>query len=97
MHAVEYAWLDRIRTVELFAHRLPAEQFTPLGEPEPHAYVATRTVRPLGPPEPVGDLLAPHEAAGIGLRVLPRLGAFWAAVAASTLGFSGIRLDNAQA
>ena len=97
VHAVEYAWLDRIRSVELFAYRLPAEPFTPLGEPEPHAHVATATVRPLGPPEPVGDLLALHEAAGIGLRVLPRIGAFWAAVAASTLGFSGIRLGNAQA
>ncbi|MEV1292890.1 DUF6886 family protein [Pseudonocardia sp. NPDC049635] len=96
VHAVEYAWLDRIRTVELYAYRFPAEPFEPFGEPEPYAHVSTRTVRPLGPPEPVGDLLALHEAAGIGLRVLPHLGAFWAAVTASTLGFSGIRLGNAR-
>ena len=84
------------RTVELYAYRFPAEPFEPFGEPETYAHVSTRTVRPLGPPEPVGDLLALHEAAGIGLRVLPQLCAFWAAVAASTLGFSGIRLGNAR-
>lgn len=95
VHAVEYGWLDRIRTVELFGYRLPAETFEPFGD-EPHAFVSTRTVRPVGAPERVGDLLALHEADGIQLRVLPRLGAFWAAVITSTLGFSGIRLRNAR-
>jgi hypothetical protein len=52
-------------------------------------------VEPLGPAEPVGDLLALHEDAGIQLRVLPNLWAFVDAVAASTLDFSGIRLRNA--
>ena len=46
-------------------------------------------------PEPVGDLLALHEQAGIQLRVLPSLWGFWDAVSASSLGFSGIRLRNA--
>jgi hypothetical protein len=96
VHAVEYSWLDRIRTVRLFAYRLPAETFAPFGGPEPHAHVSTEAVRPLAPPELVGDLLGLHEADGIQLRVLPRLGGFWAAVTASTLGFSGIRLSNAQ-
>ena len=96
VHAVEYAWLDRIRTVELFAYRLPADTFTPIGEPEPHAHVSTSAVRPLGPPERVGDLLALHEADRIQLRVLPRLDEFWAAVVASSLGFSGIRLRNTR-
>jgi hypothetical protein len=95
VHAVEYGWLERIRTARLFAYRLPAGPFAPIGDPEPHAVVATTTVRPLGPPEPVGDLLALHAGAGIGLRVLPHLHDFWAAVTASTLGFSGIRLRNA--
>ncbi|MGD9986238.1 DUF6886 family protein [Pseudonocardia sp.] len=96
VHAVEYDWLSRIQSVDLFAYRLPADAFEPFGEPEPHAFVATEPVRPLGPPEKVGDLLQLHEAAGIQLRVLPRLGAFWAAVTASTLEFGGIRLGNAQ-
>lgn len=72
VHAVEYAWLRRIQTVDLFAYRLPADAFSPFGGSEPHAVVSTETVRPLGPPEEVGDLLACHEAAGIQLRVVRR-------------------------
>ena len=96
IHAVEYAWLDRIQAAKLFAYQLPSATFEPFGGPEPHAYVSTATVRPAGPPEPVGDLLALHEVNGVQLRLLPRLHAFWAAVTASSLGFSGIRLGNAQ-
>ena len=96
VHAVEYGWLERIRTARVFAYRLPAAAFRPIGEPDPHAFVAVNSVRPLRPPEPVGDLLALHEAAGIQLRVLPALTEFWAAVTASSLGFSGIRLRNAR-
>jgi hypothetical protein len=92
VHAVEYGWLEGIRTTRLYAYRLPADQFTARGD---SAHVATTTVIPLGPPEPVGDLVALHEAAGIQLRVLPRLHTFWDAVITSTLGFSGIRLRNA--
>jgi hypothetical protein len=53
-------------------------------------------VTPLGPPEPVGDLLTLHEQAGIQLRVLDNLWPFWDCVIISTLGFSGIRLRNAK-
>jgi hypothetical protein len=95
VHAVEYAWLDAMRTVRLFAYRLPASSFRPVGEPTPYAWVASETIEPLGPPEPVGDLIAIHHHAGIQLRVLPSITEFWAAVQAATLGFSGIRLHNA--
>lgn len=96
VHAVEYGWLDALRTVTLFAYRLPAGSFTPFGDGTPHAQVSTRPVEPLGPPEPVGDLLALHDAAGIELRVLTTLWPLWDAVTTSTLGFSGIRLGNAR-
>lgn len=59
-------------------------------------HVATRAVLPLGPPEPVGDLLALHEKYGIQLRVLNNLWPFWDAVVSTTVGFSGIRLANAR-
>lgn len=95
VHAIEYRWLEALRTVRLYAYRLPDDAFAPLGRPEPYAHVATGPVRPLGPAEPVGDLLALHEAAGIQLRVLDNLWPFWDHVIASTLGFSGIRLRNA--
>ena len=92
VHAIEYGWLDALRTVELYAYRLPAADFAE----HDAAVVARVDVRPIGPPERVGDLFALHEAAGIQLRVLQRLHDFWAAVVTSTLEFSGIRLRNAQ-
>ena len=95
VHAIEYGWLEALRTVRLFAYRLPANRFTPFGTPV-NAHVAIRPVEPLGPAEPVGDLLRLHEEAGIQLRVLPNLWPFWDAVITSTLGFSGIRLRNAR-
>lgn len=96
VHAIEYRWLEALRTVRLYAYRLPAGPFSPIGDPVPNAHVATVPVLPLGPPEPVGDLLRLHAEAGIQLRVLGNLWAFWDAVTASTLGWSGIRLRNAQ-
>lgn len=96
VHAVEYGWLEAMRTVQLYGYRFAAKDFSPIGNAdEPHARVCTRAVRPLGPAERVGDLFALHEEAGIELRVLPSLWTFWDAVTASTLGFSGIRLRNA--
>lgn len=92
VHAIEYGWLDAMRSTVVYAYRLPAEHFTAHGD---SAHVATVAVLPLGPAEPVGDLLALHESAGIQLRVLPRLHGFWDAVVASSLAFSGIRLRNA--
>ena len=82
---------DALRTVELYAYRLPAGPF----EENDAAFVATTDVEPLGPPERVGDLFELHAEAGIQLRVLPQLHDFWDAVIGSTLEFSGIRLRNA--
>ncbi|WP_049571977.1 DUF6886 family protein [Nonomuraea sp. SBT364] len=95
VHAVEYGWLKAMMDVRLFAYRLPAAEFAPLGDP-PSAVVATVPVLPLGPPEPVGDLFELHEEAGIQLRVLDNLWPFWKEVTASTMEFSGIRLRNAR-
>ncbi|HWD79997.1 MAG TPA: hypothetical protein VG497_13975 [Kribbella sp.] len=92
VHAVEYGWLDAMRSVSLYAYRLPAASFV---EHEA-AFVASSEVQPLGPPERVGDLFELHDEAGIQLRVLPRLHDFWTAAVASTLEWSGIRLRNAR-
>jgi hypothetical protein len=96
VHAVEYRWLEAMRTVRLYAYRLPADRFRPFSAADPHAQVATEPVEPLGPPDPVGDLFDHHAEAGIQLRVLDNLWPFWDAVTASTLDFSGIRLRNAS-
>jgi hypothetical protein len=96
VHAIEYGWLDALRTVTLFAYRLPADRFAPFGTPVTNAHVCVEPVAPLGPAEPVGDLLELHAAAGIQLRVLDNLWPFWDAVISSTLGFSAIRMRNAR-
>ena len=46
VHAIEYGWLEALRTTRLYAYRLPAEPFRPYGEPAPHAAVATTPVEP---------------------------------------------------
>ena len=96
VHAVEYGWLEAMRTVRLYAYRLPAAPFAPVSPTDTHAHVATTAVEPLGRPEPVGDLFACHAAAGIQLRALPNLWSFWDEVITSTVQFSGIRLRNAR-
>jgi hypothetical protein len=95
VHAIEYGWLAALQSVRLYAYRFPASQFQPFGSPRPHAQVSTETVRPLGPAEPVGDLLALHEAAGIQLRLVANLWPFLDEVAAGSFHFSAIRMRNA--
>ncbi|MFB9684791.1 DUF6886 family protein [Amycolatopsis plumensis] len=96
VHAIEYGWLEAMRTVSLFAYRFSSASFRAFGE-HAHAVVATVPVEPLGPAERVDDLFALHEEAGIELRVMRNLWAFVDLASASTLGFSGIRLGNAKA
>lgn len=96
VHAIEYGWLEAMRTIKLYAYRLPATNFYPIGTPVPNAHVSMKPVVPLGPPEEVGDLLRLHEECGIQLRVLNNLWPFWDGVVSTTLGFSGIRLRNAK-
>jgi len=97
VHVIEYGWLHRIQAAKVFAYRFPATDFEPYGDPaEPHAFVARRPVRPLGPPEPVGDLLSLHEEAGIEFRLTVSLLSWWDTVVGTSVGFSGIRLANAR-
>jgi hypothetical protein len=96
VHLIEYAWLERVQSARVFAYRFDAAAFEPYGDRrDPHAFVARAPVVPLGPPEPVGDLLALHEAARIEVRLAHSVWPWWAVVTASTAGFSGIRLRNA--
>ena len=93
VHAVEAAWLERIREARMVAYRLPEEPFTP--DPEVGGYWLSR--EPVAPLELVelGDLLGRHAAAGIELRLVANLWPLWDRVVASTLEFSGMRLRNA--
>ncbi len=93
VHVIEYGWLPAMMRVRLYAYRLPADAFTPIND---SAFVATSDVEPLGPAEPVGDLLALHEQAGIQVRLVANLRPWWQRVITSSVGFSGIRLRNAR-
>jgi hypothetical protein len=95
VHAIEPGWLAAMRTTRLFAYRLPAASFDWLDPDDHFALVSTIDVRPLGPPEPLGDLVAAHDAAGIELRLLDDLAGYLEQVRDRTLAFSAIRLKNA--
>src|SRR5690606_10360186 len=95
VHAIEYAWLKPMLEAELYAYRLPADGFVPIGDP-PHAMVSTEPVTPLGPPGPVGDLGELGGRAGVQLGLPSSLWAVWGEVIANSLEFSGFRQRNAR-
>jgi hypothetical protein len=94
VHAIEEAWLEPMRTTQVFAYRFPEQSFEPHGEVGGY-WVSRETVEPVDV-APLGDLVALHEAAEIELRILPSLWPLWNEVVASTLEFSGVRLRNAR-
>jgi hypothetical protein len=93
VHAVEGAWLERMRSSHVVAYRLPEETFE--ADPEVGGYWLSR--EPVVPLEVVelGDLLALHVEADIELRLVADIRPLWSRVIASTLEFSGVRLHNA--
>ena len=88
--AIETAWLERLRSTQLFAYKLPPETFGPWDK----FFVSRETVVPIGVTE-VGDLLDRHRSAGIELRVVASLFPLWDTVRETAVDFSGIRLRNA--
>lgn len=89
---IETAWLERLRSVELFAYRMPPEPFSVVEDDR--FYIASTPVEAIERVA-VGDLLARHAAAGIELRIAPSLYPLWDRVIETTLEYSGIRLRNA--
>lgn len=97
VQVIEYRWLEKVQSAEVFACRFDAAQFTAYGaENEPHAFVAHEPVRPLGPAEPIGDVLTMHEQAGIELRLTSNVWPWWREAITTTVRFSSIRLRNAE-
>jgi hypothetical protein len=87
---IENRWLEPMRTVRLYAYRLPVRTF----EPWDKFFVSRETVVPREVVE-LDDLLARHANAGVELRIAPALYPLWDRVISTTLDFSGIRLRNA--
>jgi hypothetical protein len=92
VHAVEWIRLGELRSVRVFAYRLPPGPFERYPRAAGH-FVSREAVEPLEVVE-LGDLLVRHAEAGIELRLVPRLRPLWEQVIGSTLEFSGIRLRN---
>jgi hypothetical protein len=93
VHAIEWAWLGRMRSTALYRYALDAADFEHWPAATGHR-VARRAVRPLRV-EPVGDLIDRHAAAGIELRLVPTIWPLVEAVVESGLEFSVIRSRNA--
>lgn len=93
VHAVEWAWLDRIRDATVYRYAFDGSAFEPWRRAGGH-HIARATVRPLHV-EPLGDLLALHADAAIELRLLPTIWPLVDSVRDSGLGFSIIRVRNA--
>lgn len=99
IHAIECAWLERMRSAKVYVYRFAADKFETWEDANGH-YVARCDVVPLAV-EPVGDLLTRHAEAGIELRITPSLwlcpNEVWDADAIPDTGlrFSMVRLRNA--
>jgi hypothetical protein len=93
LHAVEAAWLERMRTVELYRYDLPATTFQPWEEASGQ-WISRVEVVPSAV-APVGDLLALHEQAGIELRVVESLWPLRDLAVSDQWEFSIVRMSNA--
>ena len=94
MHAIENAWLERVRACRLFVYRFDPKPFV-LHDAPGGFWVSRETVEPLSV-EPVGDLMTRHGQAGIELRVVEDFWPIYDAILRSGLGFSIIRRRNAR-
>ena len=93
LHAVEAAWLERMRTVDLYRYDLPATTFRRWEEASGQ-WISRVEVVP-STVEPVGDLLALHEQAGIELRVVESLWPLRELAISDGWDFSIVRMRNA--
>lgn len=94
MHAVESAWLERMRACKMYVYRFDAAPFV-IHNNDAGYYSTREDTKPLSV-EPIGDLLALHANANIELRVVPNLWPIIDAIVASGLEFSIIRKLNAR-
>jgi hypothetical protein len=93
VHAIESAWLQRLRTVALYRYDLPAAPFRPWPGAQGQ-WIAHTEVEPQAL-TPVGDLLSLHAQDGIELRVTPSLWPLWHLAQAGPWSFSIVRMRNA--
>jgi hypothetical protein len=94
VHAIESAWLDRVRTTTVYRYDLPADAFAPWTDAAGHWFAECEV-------DPVSvialpDLLGLHADAGIELRVTPSLWAVHDLAVSDRWDFSIVRMHNAR-
>lgn len=94
VHAIELAWLDRVRSTALYCYRFDAATFRPWVEASGQ-WISDSVVEPLGV-EPVGDLLEHHVDARIELRLVPSLWPLHDLAVSDAWDFSIVRMSNAR-
>ncbi len=94
VHAIELAWLDRVRGADLWRYTFDPAPFRPWPEASGQ-WVADTVIEPVGV-EAVGDLLQRHAEASIELRVVPSLWPLHEHAQAGDWDFSIVRMANAQ-
>ena len=92
--AIEHRWLPALRATQLHVYEFDARDFV-LEDAIAAYYVSTHAVTPIAQRE-IADPLTELFARGVELRVLSSLWPLRDAVVASSLGFSIIRMRNAQ-
>ena len=95
LHAIEGAWLQRMRDCRLYVYEFDPKHFVSR-IPEAGYWVADDEVTPVSV-SPVGDLLARHVEARIEFRIVENLWPLIDAIVDSGLEFSVIRKKNAKA
>jgi hypothetical protein len=92
---IEAAWFDRFRSTRMYRYHVPEELFEPFESSGRNIFVSRHAVVPLAK-DILDDLPVHMLNDDIELRVSPSLVSLGKAVAASTLGFSMIRMRNAK-
>jgi len=98
VHAMQNDWLADMKRAKVFVYTFDGSSFqstTDVFEADGHGFwVSQETLTPLDV-SPLGDLIETHAEAGIELRMVNNLAAFWQRVIKTPgLDFSGIRLRN---
>lgn len=90
--AIEFGWLERVRTTNLFRYRFDPAIFGP--SEASGQWVSNEPVEAVDV-DPVGDLLAAHVTAGIEVRAVPSLWPLRDLVQSDRWDFSIVRMRNA--
>ena len=94
VHAVESAWLGRMRESTIYRYEFDAAAFVPW-EDATGQWISDREIVPLSVTQ-IEDLLAAHVDASIELHIVPLLWPLHDLVRQSRFDFSLVRMHNAQ-